>query len=98
MKVRIGYGLGLEGLGAVVGAGTAAAFGAMVDSLEKHGFDSLWLSERISGPGPDPVVGLSVAAGRTNLTIASVSLLQYASNSAFNCSLRSIGVPGSMIS
>jgi probable F420-dependent oxidoreductase len=38
----------------------------MVDALEREGFDSLWLSERIGGTGPDPVVGLSVAAGRTN--------------------------------
>ena len=65
VKVRIGYGLGTQGLGAVVGAGTAATFAGMVDSLEAHGFDSLWLSERIGGTGPDPVVGLSVAAGRT---------------------------------
>ncbi|HEX2850319.1 MAG TPA: TIGR03854 family LLM class F420-dependent oxidoreductase [Acidimicrobiales bacterium] len=59
MKVRIGYGLGtttsLDG----------PRFASLVDGLEAHRFDSLWLSERITGPAPDPIVGLSVAAGRT---------------------------------
>ena len=30
-----------------------------------HGFDSLWLSERLTGDCPDPLIGLAVAAGRT---------------------------------
>jgi probable F420-dependent oxidoreductase len=63
VKIRIGYGLGTQGLGG--DAETASAFAGMVDALEKHGFDSLWLSERITGPAPDPIVGLAVAAGRT---------------------------------
>jgi probable F420-dependent oxidoreductase len=63
VKVRIGYGLGTQGLGG--DAGLATTFAGLVDALEKHGFDSLWLSERITGPAPDPVVGLAVAAGRT---------------------------------
>ena len=29
------------------------------------GFDSLWLSERIGGEAPDPLVGMAFAAGRT---------------------------------
>ncbi len=60
MKVRIGY-----GLGATQGVGNAASFAALVDGLEENGFDSLWLSERVSGPAPDPIIGLAVAAGRT---------------------------------
>jgi probable F420-dependent oxidoreductase len=60
VKVRIGYGLGTQGID-----GGAAAFAGLVDALEKHGFDSLWLSERITGGAPDPIVGLAVAAGRT---------------------------------
>ena len=43
----------------------AGTFAATVDALEDLGFDSLWLSERIGGPNPDPIVGLAVAAGRT---------------------------------
>lgn len=59
MKIRIGYGLGAQrGL-------TAERFNALVDALEDLGFDSLWLSERVTGDAPDPIIGLSVAAGRT---------------------------------
>ncbi len=59
MKVRIGYGLGTR---------TTlhdARFGAVVDELETLGFDSLWVSERIGGDAPDPMVAMSYAAGRT---------------------------------
>ena len=59
MKVRIGVGLGVGGLR------DDARFDDFVDALEGHGFDSLWLSERVGGDAPDPVVGLAVAAGRT---------------------------------
>jgi len=59
VKVRIGYGLGtatdLHG----------PTFGAVVDSLEQLGFDSLWLSEKISGEAPDPLVAMAYGAGRT---------------------------------
>ena len=61
--MRIGYGLGTQGLGGRRGRGHLRA--AWSTRLEKHGFDSLWLSERITGAAPDPVVGLAVAAGRT---------------------------------
>lgn len=60
MKIRIGYGLGTQGLG-----DAATRFGELVDGLERCGFDSLWLSERVAGPAPDPLIGLAVAAGRT---------------------------------
>jgi probable F420-dependent oxidoreductase len=59
VKVRIGVGLGVAGLR------DDTRFGDFVDALEGHGFDSLWLSERVGGDAPDPVIGLSVAAGRT---------------------------------
>lgn len=59
MKVRIGYGLGnLRPL-------SGDALGSMAEGLERNGFDSLWLSERISGPAPDPVLALTYAAART---------------------------------
>jgi probable F420-dependent oxidoreductase len=60
VKVRIGVGLGIAGLR------DDSRFGDFVDGLEGHGFDSLWLSERVGGDAPDPVIGLAVAAGRTN--------------------------------
>ena len=59
VKVRIGYGFGTQR------GFTAAGFNAMVDALESLQFDSLWLSERITADAPDPIVGLAVAAGRT---------------------------------
>ena len=59
MKVRIGFGLGTRT------PLDAEPFADLVDALERLGFDSLWLSERITGPAPDPLVGLAVAAGRT---------------------------------
>ena len=60
MKIRIGYGLGTQ-----TTAARPAAFGRLVDDLERLGFDSLWLSERVTGAAPDPLVGLAFAAGRT---------------------------------
>jgi probable F420-dependent oxidoreductase len=75
VKVRIGYGLGTQGLASLAGADPAARFAGLVDSLEKHGFDSLWLSERITGNAPDPVVGLAVAAGRTTTLKLGMSVM-----------------------
>jgi probable F420-dependent oxidoreductase len=59
MKVRIGYGLGVRA------SSDDEGFADLVDGLERHRFDSLWLSERVTGDCPDPIVGLAVAAGRT---------------------------------
>jgi probable F420-dependent oxidoreductase len=59
VKVRIGLGLGVGGLR------DDGRFGELVDALEGNGFDSLWLSERVLGDAPDPLVGLAFAAGRT---------------------------------
>ncbi len=60
MKIRIGFGLGTRTF-----TNGADSFGPFVDDLERLHFDSLWMSERISGPAPDPVVALAYAAGRT---------------------------------
>jgi probable F420-dependent oxidoreductase len=60
MKVRIGYGLGVR-----TPTLDALRFGELVDALEALRFDSLWLSERVTGACPDPMVGLAFAAGRT---------------------------------
>jgi probable F420-dependent oxidoreductase len=59
MKVRIGFGLGTRSLT------NDDRFGPFVDDLERLRFDSLWLSERVGGESPDPVVGMAYAAGRT---------------------------------
>lgn len=59
MKIRIGYGFGVRT------TLNDDSFGRVVDALENLHFDSLWLSERISGAAPDPLVAMSFAAGRT---------------------------------
>ncbi len=59
MKVRIGYGLGTR---------TTLhdeSYGVVVDALEELSFDSLWLSEKIGGAAPDPLVAMAYGAGRT---------------------------------
>jgi probable F420-dependent oxidoreductase len=55
VKVRIAVGLGAAAL-------DAAAFGTVVTALRPLGFDSLWVSEVLTGPGPDPLVALAAAA------------------------------------
>ncbi len=69
MKIRIGYGLGVQGLR------DSARFGELVDGLESRGFDSLWLSERLTGEAPDPLVGLAFAGGRTSKLKLGTSVL-----------------------
>jgi probable F420-dependent oxidoreductase len=59
MKVRIGYGLGVRT------SLNDKSFLDVVDTLEDLRFDSLWLSERIGGNAPDPLVAMSMAAART---------------------------------
>ena len=59
MKVRIGYGFGVRT------QLNDDGFSTVVDTLERLRFDSLWLSERLSGDAPDPLVAMAFAAGRT---------------------------------
>lgn len=59
MKVRIGFGFGVRT------KLNDDGFATVVDALERLRFDSLWLSERLSGEAPDPLVGMAYAAGRT---------------------------------
>lgn len=59
MKVRIGFGLGTQGLG------NDEHFVDLIADLERLGFDSLWLAERLTGGTLDPLVALAFAAGHT---------------------------------
>jgi probable F420-dependent oxidoreductase len=59
MKVRIGV-----GLGASVQDGVALR--EAVRTMERCGFDSLWLSEVLTTPVVDPLAGLAFAAGVTS--------------------------------
>jgi probable F420-dependent oxidoreductase len=58
MKVRIGVALGGQGLTTIEG------YGAVLDDLERLGFDSVWLPETFLAGTLDPLVGLAYAAGR----------------------------------
>jgi probable F420-dependent oxidoreductase len=70
VRVRIGYGVGTQGM-----ADPESSFPALVDALEREGFDSLWLSERVSGDALDPVVGCTYAAARTTRLKVGFSVL-----------------------
>ena len=62
MKVRIGY-----GIGAVPGLlSQPDGLGAVVDDLERLGYDSLWFPERVNSPQLDPIVAMSFVAGRSS--------------------------------
>ncbi len=61
MKIKVGFGLGTS-------IGTAldpAQFWSIVDMLEAERWDSIWLSERASGPTFDPIAATAAVAGRT---------------------------------
>ena len=69
MKIRIGVGAG----GALSTPGVLAE---LVTGLDQLGFDSLWLSEVLTGPVLDPVVGLAwAAASHPRLKLGTTMLL-----------------------
>jgi probable F420-dependent oxidoreductase len=57
MKVRIGI--------SVAPVGAAAAYDEVLDRLEAAGVDSLWLSDLLSAPTTDPMIGMAYAIART---------------------------------
>src|SRR5450755_1138288 len=58
MEVRIGVGVSGSAL-------PAGGLSMLVDELDALGFDSLWLSEVLTTPVLDPLVGLAWAAARS---------------------------------
>jgi probable F420-dependent oxidoreductase len=69
MKIRIG-------VGAASAASTPEALAELVTGLDDLGFDSLWLSEVLTGPVIDPVVGLAwAAASNPRLKVGTTMLL-----------------------
>ncbi|MEM7272485.1 MAG: LLM class flavin-dependent oxidoreductase [Actinomycetota bacterium] len=70
MKIRIGYGLGTRNA-----TNEQERFCQLVDALERNRFDSLWLSERIGGACPDPLVGMSFAVARTTKLKVGMSVM-----------------------
>lgn len=70
MKIRIGYGLGTRSE-----TNDQERFDALIDGLERHEFDSLWLSERLTSDCPDPLVGMAYACGRTKKLKVGMSVM-----------------------
>lgn len=70
MKVRVGYGLGTRSA-----TNDGERFDQLVDELERLRFDSLWLSERLTGECPDPLVGMAYACGRTRRLKVGMSVM-----------------------
>ena len=70
MKIRVGFGLGT--FGADIDGET---FWRIVDACENGGWDSIWFSERVSGPGPDPLAAMAAVAGRTRRLKFGMSVL-----------------------
>src|SRR5438093_13737882 len=69
MKIRVGVGLG-------GGSASAGALTELVAGLDDMGFDSLWLSEVLTGQVFDPVVGLAwAAASNPRLKLGTTMLL-----------------------
>jgi probable F420-dependent oxidoreductase len=69
MKIRIG-------VGAAGASASPEALGELVSSIDELGFDSLWLSEVLTGPVIDPVVGLAwAAASNPRVKIGTTMLL-----------------------
>ena len=69
MKVRIG-------VGAAGASSTAETLGEIATGIDQFGFDSLWLSEVLTGPVLDPVVGLAwAAASNPRLKVGTTMLL-----------------------
>jgi probable F420-dependent oxidoreductase len=69
MKVRIG-------IGAAGAASTPESLGELVGAIDDLAFDSLWLSEVLTGPVIDPLVGLAwAAASNPRVKLGTTALL-----------------------
>jgi probable F420-dependent oxidoreductase len=69
MKIRIG-------IGVASASSRPETLGEIVASIDALGFDSLWLSEVLTGPVIDPIVGLAwAAAANPRLKIGTTALL-----------------------
>ncbi|MEV6072046.1 LLM class flavin-dependent oxidoreductase [Nocardia sp. NPDC052001] len=60
-RIRVGLGLGLGPVW-----NSRAEFASCVESVEASGWDSLWLSEHLTGPTPAPLPALAFAAAITS--------------------------------
>jgi probable F420-dependent oxidoreductase len=60
MKIRIGFGLGTRSP-----IDDPDRFVGLVHDLDRLGFDSLWVSDRLSAESPDPIVAMTMAAAHS---------------------------------
>ena len=65
MNIRIGYGLGAVPSLYPRARKDVGNLGAVVDDLDRLGFDSLWFPERINSTQLDPIVAMAYVAGRS---------------------------------
>ena len=69
MKIRIG-------IGVASASSNPGTLGEIVAAIDELGFDSLWLSEVLTGPVIDPIVGLAwAAASNPRLKVGTTALL-----------------------
>lgn len=60
MKIRIGFGLGVRSR-----TTDPDRFSGLVTDLDRLGFDSLWVSDRLSSESLDPIVAMTMAAAHS---------------------------------
>lgn len=71
VKIRVGFGLGTTSCAGMHGE----AFWSVIDALESQRWDSVWISERVSGDIPDALAALAAVAGRTRRLKFGMSVL-----------------------
>lgn len=70
MKIRIGFGLGTRSQ-----THDPERFVGLVEDLERLRFDSLWVSDRMSGEAPDPIVAMTMAAAHSTRLKVGMSVM-----------------------
>lgn len=70
MKIRIGFGLGTRSQ-----THDTERFVGLVEDLERLRFDSLWVSDRMSGEAPDPIVAMTMAAAHSTRLKVGMSVM-----------------------
>ena len=70
MKIRIGFGLGVRSR-----TTDPDRFVGLVEDLDRLGFDSLWVSDRLSSESLDPIVAMTMAAAHSTRLKVGMSVM-----------------------